>query len=195
LWRFWPQRDRLPFVDIHQTASRLDRDRMAFLHQDPRAWAELDREHRFAWIVLPRKQGERTRRVDLIAADTSFTPAFLDDDWVVWLRRDGSMAALAESSGYHVLPASYRGMQALGESVTANPALRGPLRAELARSIRESPRSGRAHGLLANLAMLDGRWAEAIAELELVRAISPSFPGLDARQKMAEDELGKEKAR
>jgi protein involved in temperature-dependent protein secretion len=82
-------------------------------------------------------------------------------------------------------------MNALGDSVVANPALRGPLRAELERSIRESPRSAHAHSLLANLDMLEGRWAEAISELKLTRAINPSAPGLDARQKVAESELGK----
>src|SRR5262249_33952110 len=26
LWRFWPQRDRLPFMDIHQSGTRADRE-------------------------------------------------------------------------------------------------------------------------------------------------------------------------
>lgn len=190
LWRFWPQRDRLPFMDIHQTGTRRDRDRMAFLFGRRDAWTEMDLEHRFDWVLLVREQDALSYTVEYVADDTSFTPGFLDDDWVVFLRRNGSMAALAESSGYHLLPASYRGMKALGDSVMANPALRGPLRAELTRSIRESPRSGHAHSLLANLAMLEGRWAEAVAELKLARAIDRSIPGLDARQKVAEDSLG-----
>jgi len=33
LWRFWPQRDRLPFIDIHQTASRVDNN-MFFQRND-----------------------------------------------------------------------------------------------------------------------------------------------------------------
>jgi hypothetical protein len=190
LWRFWPQRDRLPFMDIHQTGTRRDRDRMAFLFGRQEAWTEMESEHRFDWVLLVREQDALSHTVEYVAADTSFTPAFLDDDWVVFLRRDGPMAALAKRSSYHLLPASYRGMNALGDSVMANPALRGPLRAELERSIRESPRSGHAHSLLANLAMLEGRWAEAVAELKLARAIDRSIPGLDARQNVAEDSLG-----
>jgi hypothetical protein len=189
LWRYWPQRDRLPFMDIHQTGTRRDRDRVAYLFGRREAWAELDGEHRFDWVLLVREQDALSHTVEYVDEDTSYVRAFLDDDWVVWLRRDGSMAALAESSAYRLLPASYRGMKAMGDSVVANPALRGLLRAELERSIRESPRSGHAHSLLANLALLEGRWAEAVGELNRARAIDPSIPGLDARQKAAEDSL------
>ena len=194
LWRFWPQRDRLPFMDIHQTGTRADRDRVAFLFGRRQAWTDLDRERRFDWVLLAREQDALSYTVEYVDEDTSFAAAFLDDDWVVWLRRDGPMAALAQSNGYHLLPASYRGMNALGDSVVANPALRGPLRSELERSIRDSPRSAHAHSLLANLDMLEGRWAEAIGELKLARAINPSVPGVDARLKAAEGELGKVRA-
>src|SRR5262249_17249776 len=30
LWRFWPERDRLPFMDIHQSGTRADRDLYAY---------------------------------------------------------------------------------------------------------------------------------------------------------------------
>ncbi len=194
LWRFWPQRDRLPFMDIHQTGSRADRDRVAYLFGVPSAWTELDREHRFDWVLLARKQGEDSHTVEYVDADSAFVPAFLDDDWVVWLRRDGSMAELADSLGYRRLPASFRGMQALGDTVVANPAMRAGLRAELRRSIRDSPWSGHAHSLLANLEMLDGDWAAAIAELRAARAIQPNLPGLDAREKQAGDSLAARRA-
>ena len=194
LWRFWPQRDRLPFMDIHQTGARRDRDLVTFLLGRPEAWTELDQRHRFDWVLLPREEEDRGRQVEWVDADTAFARAFLDDDWVVWLRRDGSMAALAESLGYRWLPASYRGMNALGDTVVANPALRPALRAELERSVRESPRAGHSHSLLANLAMLEGRWADAVADLQAARAIKPKLPGLDAREKQAADSLAAQHA-
>jgi hypothetical protein len=189
LWRFWPQRDRLPFMDIHQTGTRQDRDLVAFMHQDPAAWRRLDDERRFDWVLMPRAQSDRTRRVDWLDADSTFVPGFVDDDWVVYLRRDGSMAALADSAGYRRLPGSYRNMGAFGDSIVANPAVRPQVRAELERSIRESPANGHAHSLLANLDLLEGRWADALANLEAAREVQPGLPGLDARARVARDSL------
>ncbi len=189
LWRFWPQRDRLPFMDIHQTGSRQDRDLMAFFYLDPRAWARLDAEWRYDWAILPRAEGANEHRVEWLAADTSFVPAFLDDDWVVWLRRDGAMADLAAREGYRWLPASFRAMGPLGERAVADTAVRRAMRSELERSIRESPRSGHAHSLLANLDLLDGDWAAALHELQAAREVNPGLPGLAEREATARDSL------
>lgn len=189
LWRFWPQRDRLPFMDIHQTGTRRDRDLVAVLFARPEAWTELDRGHRFDWVLLPRKQDPEVRRVEHVDADTSFARVFLDDDWVVWVRRDGPMAALAESLEYHLLPGSFRRLGALGDSVTANPALRPRLRAELDRSIRDSPRSASAVALYANLELLDGNWAAALERLRDLRRRGAKLGWLDGAEKAASDSL------
>jgi len=195
LWRWWPQRDRLPFMDIHQTGTRRDRDLMALLFARREAWTELAGRHRFDWVLLGREEVALNYTVDFVAADTLYVPAFLDDDWVVFLRREGPMARLADSLGYRRLPASYRGMKALGDSVMANPAMRPELRAELERSARDSKRSSHAHSLLANLAMLEGRWADAARELAAVRAIQPMMPGLAERERQAADSLAATRAR
>jgi hypothetical protein len=189
LWRFWPQRDRLPFIDIHQTAPRADRDLYAHLDDDPRAWRALDAEHRFDWVLLTRGQGPLTHRVDWVDADSTFVPAFIDDEYVIYLRRQGAMAALARSDGFRYLRGSYRSMPAFGDTVEGNPAARPAVRAELERVVRESPRCGHAHSLLANLDMLDGRWADAIRELRAARAIEPRLQGLDEREKQSSDSL------
>lgn len=195
LWRWWPQRDRLPFMDIHQTGTRRDRDLMAYLFGSREAWTELATRHRFDWVLLAREQETLSRTVDFVAADTLYVPAFLDDDWVVFLRREGPMARLADSLGYRRLPASYRGMGALGDTVMANPAMRPELRAELERSVRDSKRSGHAHSLLANLAMLEGRWDDAVRELAAVRSIQPKMPGLAERERQAADSLASSRAK
>jgi hypothetical protein len=49
-------------------------------------------------VLLPRRQDPKSQRVDWVQADTTFVPVFLDDDWALWLRRHGTMAALAESA-------------------------------------------------------------------------------------------------
>lgn len=195
LWRFWPEHDRRPFTDIHQTGTRRDRDLMAVLHTDARAWAELDARHRFEWVMLPRQQVESSRRVDFVEADTAFVPAFLDDDWVVWVRRHGALAGVADSEGYRLLPASYRRMRELGARVVADPAVRPLLRAELERSVRESPRSAHAHNLLANLAVLDGDWAQALGHFEAVRRLAPETPGVDVGIRAMRDSLAASRGR
>jgi len=195
LWRFWPERDRLPFMDIHQTGTRRDRDLVAVLAGRPDAWAELSRRHRFDWVLLPRDRDGLAFTEDYVDADSAYSRAFVDDQWVVWLRREGPMAALAESLRYRLLPGSYRGLGALGDSVTANPALRPLLRAELDRSIRESPRANSALGLYANLELLEGNWAAALERLRELRRRGAKLDWLDGAEKAASDSLAALEAR
>lgn len=189
LWRFWPERDRLPFMDIHQTGTRVDRDRMYFMHSDARAWRDLDAEHRFDWALVRRRQDETSRRVDFLDADTTFVPAFVDDDWVIYLRRDGAQAELARRAGYRWLRGSFRAGSALGATVMANPEMRPELRAELGRAVQASPANAFAHNLLANLDLIEGRWQGALDHLALVRRLEPSMQGLAEREQLARDSL------
>ena len=52
LWRFWPEHDRLPFMDIHQSGTPGDRELTGYSLGEPRAWAELDAERRFEVAVI-----------------------------------------------------------------------------------------------------------------------------------------------
>jgi hypothetical protein len=91
LWRFWPQRDRLPFMDIHQAGTRQDRDLYAFVQVDRGAWVELDRRHRFDYALLVRSQGPDERLLDWIEADSTWALVFADDEAVLYVRRGGSL--------------------------------------------------------------------------------------------------------
>ena len=56
LWRFWPERSLLPFMDVHQTGTRADRDLYTYASIRPAAWDELVRRHH---IVLAMVDGHQ----------------------------------------------------------------------------------------------------------------------------------------
>src|SRR5262249_6580890 len=92
LWRFWPQRDRLPFMDIHQSGSPADRALVARLGRDPLAFAALDRERRFDWVMTSAHERLSGDLADELDADSSWRLVFTDDAAVLYARRDGALA-------------------------------------------------------------------------------------------------------
>jgi tetratricopeptide (TPR) repeat protein len=176
LWRFWPERDRLPFMDIHQTGTREDRRLAAALTQSEGAWRELDAKYAFDYVMLNRYWIEGDRSLDGLDADTSFALVFMDDAAALYLRRAGRFHALADSFAYRVLPGSVSGIQALGPTLAADSTRRSAAAAELQRMIRESPFTGSAHNNFANIAMIEGRLDEARREILLALALDPGTP-------------------
>jgi len=173
LWRFWPERDRLPFMDIHQTGTREDRRLAAAIPTDPGAWRTLDDQYRFDYVMLNRYYIQGDRSLDALDADTSFALVFVDDAAALYLRRSGPLRAVADSFAYRVVPGSISGIQALGAALAADSTLRAAAAAELGRMIRESPFSGSAHSNLANIAMIEGRLGDARREILLALAADP----------------------
>ena len=170
LWRFWPERDRLPFMDIHQTGTRQDRWFAAALPIDPSVWGESGRRHRFDYALLSRHRVEIDRSQDAVDADTSFALVFMDDAAALFVHRRGPLAAVADSFAYRVVPAGPPGVGALMTALAADTALRARAAAELERSIRASEFNGAAHIDLARLKAMEGRNAEARAEIEAALA-------------------------
>ena len=189
LWRFWPDRDRLPFMDIHQTGSRRDRDLYAYAWADPAAWAELDAERRFEWALVPRKQGEAQKLLEYLDADASWALVFADDAAALYLRRGGALAPLAAREAYRWLPGGSDRLAPMARAVSADTAARAEVRAELLRQIAASPVCGQAHSQLAILEGLDGRWASALAHLAVARRIDPRLPLLAEREQIARERL------
>ena len=103
LWRFYPERDRLPFIDIHQAGTREDRRLVAMASTRRAAWQELDRHYRFDWVLFNRYRLENDKSLDLLDADPSFVLAFLDDNAALYVRRTGRMSGVADSFGYRTL--------------------------------------------------------------------------------------------
>jgi hypothetical protein len=173
IWRFWPERDRLPFMDIHQTGTREDRRLAAGVTTDPATWSVIDGKHRFDYALLNRYWIQGDRSLDALDADTSFAVVFMDDAAALYVRRSGPLRAVADSFAYRIVPAGTGGISRLGMELSAHPELRAGAAAELERMIRESEFSSSAHSNLANLAMIDGRFGDARREIEQALARDP----------------------
>jgi Flp pilus assembly protein TadD len=161
LWRFWPDRTRLPFIDIHQGVSPEDRDLYAAVFTDPERWVDLDRRHRFDFALLDRRQYGSDRLYDRLDRDSTWALVFADDAALLYLRRDGPQAAAAESLAYRVVPGGRDGLEALRTSWSEDAALRAGARAELEHQMRSSRFNAGPASLLGDLALAEGRFADA----------------------------------
>jgi len=183
LWRFWPQRDRLPFIDIHQSASPADRALVARLGDDPLAFPALDRERHFEWVLTTNSRSLSGGLANELDADSSWRLVFYDDAALLYVRRDGALAPIAERDGYRLLCGGDDGLSRLGARVEGDSVARVALAGELARAVRSSPEhAGLAHRLLANLALVERRWTDALAELDAAIASGVDVPGLRERR-------------
>lgn len=166
LYRFHPDRERLPFMDIHQAGTPEIRELYAWGLQDSTAWRLLDERFRFDWVLLTRVLPGDPNLSDFLDADPRWALVFLDDVSALWLRRDGSRAALAEAEGYRYLPAGKQRLGPLGVMVYRDSTRRAPVAAEIERAIASSPFNARSHTYAGNLDMLIGRFAEARGHYE-----------------------------
>ena len=176
IYRFWPERERLPFIDIHVSGTKEDRDLYAFAQVDSGSWARLDAKHRFDYALLARIQYGGDRLLNTLDRDSAFALVFKDDVAALFVRREGPLAPVAERFAYRVVPAGNAGLGLLGAVAAADPALRPPVRAELEREVAESPWHGQAYSLLANLALMEADWKAARPLLDSVLAIDHRRP-------------------
>ena len=172
-WRFWPDRDRLPFIDVHQAGTVLDRQLYVSAFRSAVGWQALDGRHRFDYVLLTRDAGTAFHLPDILDADSSWALVFIDDAATLYLRREGPLAAIAERLAYRHLTGGGQGVGALGAAVAGDSVLRSEVAAELRRQMEGSPWHGSALSLLANIALSDGRYDEARALLERGLVISP----------------------
>ncbi|MEO5618166.1 MAG: tetratricopeptide repeat protein [Candidatus Eisenbacteria bacterium] len=185
LWRFWPERERLPFLDVHLTGAPEDRRLAGFMLNQPAAWRALDNRHRFPFAMLRRLHGAGDVSLDILEADSNFTLVFLDDAAALYLRREGPYATLADSLAFRIVRAGRAGMGAMGRALTADSSLRPVLRAELDRMRTSSPANSGAHSILAQLDLLERRWSGARAHLDSARVVDPLVPGFHERMGLA----------
>ena len=106
---------------------------------------------------------------------------FGDDAACVFVRRHGPFARLAADSGYTVIPTDPAALPAFGQATTRDSMLRRRAERELRREVAGSPYHAEALGLLANIALFEGRWDDARRQLEEALRIEPLAPAIRAR--------------
>jgi len=175
LWRFWPDRGRLPFMDIHQSGTR--EDRLLYMLAGARfaRWRELDAKHRFDWVLLNRRQVAGDHLLDFLDADTSFGLVFVDDAAALYLKRRGALEPLVVGR-YREIPAGRGRLAALGAACEADSMRRARVRVELERQASESRWNATAHSLLASIALMEGRTTAARFHLERALDVDPLIP-------------------
>jgi hypothetical protein len=174
LWRFWPEKDRLPFMttspELATPEIRLEYQRAFVLGGD---WRRMDERHRFDWVLLRRQTQPGDQLVDFVDADSAFALVFLDDVAALFVRRTGRMAALARREGFHWLPAGQAKLDTVAARIGGDPAARAEMRKELRRAIAASPRNAGTAMTLAALDIAERRWDEAEWALEESRRADP----------------------
>ena len=173
LWRFWPDQGRLPFMDIHQSGTRADRDGLAYASGDERAWQVLDGQRNFEVIVYPRYAENDMPFLDRRDADSAWALVFVDDAAAVYVRREPRFAPLIARHGYALLPGGAARMAAVQPAAAGDPMVRRALAGELERAIAESRASSRARYLLGGIAALEGRLDDAEREFRQALVADP----------------------
>ncbi len=190
LWRFWPERDRLPFSDIHLSGTRADRDLYAYAWSDSGAWHELQAERNFDWVLLRRRQGALHHLLDYLDADSTYALVFADDVAALYLRRHGALADVARRHEYGWVPAGERLLPFMVQGVQRDAGTRRLVREELLRQIADSPRTAQARSQLASLEGLDGHPARMLQLLQEAAAIDPRSPRIAERIRVVRERLG-----
>lgn len=97
LWRFWPDRDRLPFIDIHQTGTTQDRLLYVGASFDPQAWRDLDARRHFDWALVKSDPAAGDSTIHVIAGDSTWARVFSDPAATLFVKRGGAVSSLADS--------------------------------------------------------------------------------------------------
>jgi len=174
-WRFWPDRSRLPFIDVHQAGTTLDRKLYVDAFNSADGWRALDARHHFDYVLLTRAAPVARRLPDILDADSSWALVFADDAATLYVRRAGPLAGVAARLEYHLLTGGDASIAALGEACARDTVLRARVKAELQRAGAASPWHATAMSLLANVALQDGRYDEGSALLNRALAIMPGL--------------------
>jgi len=191
LYRFWPDRERLPFMDIHQAGG--PGIRLLYLNASSRqeGWPPLDRRFHFEYAVVDRRRHAKSAILDALDSDTTWAMVFVDDAAAVYVRRTGPLAPIAERFAYHRLPGGLSRLGPLGNVVATDSTVRNEVVAELQRQILDSPWHAGALSLLANVALMEGRYTEARTILSRGLAIQPTLGLVHERLGLIDMEEGK----
>jgi hypothetical protein len=149
IFRFWPDTGRLPFVDIHpEDWPRERREAYYRAISSAEGWAALDQRYRFDYALLSRRYLTGYGLPDLLDSDRRWALVFVDDIAALYVRRDGSLAAVADTFAYRQLSGGAVRMPSLLRAAVGDRALRAGLIAELERQAAASPMNVRGRQML-----------------------------------------------
>ena len=179
-WRFWPDRGRLPFMDIHQSGTPDDRAAFARAFIEPGSWPAFASRYRLDYSLLDRRQRSGVELLNVMDADSSWALVFFDDAAALYVNRT-TLRAQADSFGFHVLGAGERRLTLIAEDAARDTAMRSDVRSELERAAQASRWNATAGKLLADLDMIDGHADEARRRLLGALRVDPELPGAHRR--------------
>ena len=176
-YRFWPERDRLPFMTTQpENSPRAERDLYVAALADSDAWRRLDDRFRFDYLLLARRESPGERLQEALEREPEWAMVFTDDAAELFVRRGGPLAPVADSFAYRLIPPSEEGRRQLLGACAADTLLRRRAAAELERQAAESSANGSAHHLLGFFAMMSGRLDDARLHFERTLALRPLTP-------------------
>ena len=181
LYRFFPDRARLPFMDIHLTGTHEDHMLAAYALAFKPYWERLDRKYRFDWALLHREDMPGQTILDSFDADSAtWGLVFRDDAAAVYVRRDGAMADVAARERFRDLPGGPVALAASMSRAVADTAARARLRAELVTSSSRSKWNADDLTALGFLDLVDGRAADARRAFTRAGEVKPDERSLHA---------------
>jgi tetratricopeptide (TPR) repeat protein len=186
--RFWPDRSRLPFMDVHQAGTTEIRRLYAEALSGEDGWRALDRRFQFDYVIAQRRPGAESL-LDALDADTTFRAVFVDDVVALLVRRRGPYAALAEREGYRIVPIGPVGRSALRAACATDTLLRALAIRELERQT-SATWCASAHDLWGELEAVAGHLESARGHFEQATLNDPLMVGPRERLGLAEMMLG-----
>ena len=167
LWRFWPDRTRLPFMDVHQSGTPEDRKLYPYVFASADAWRTLDQRREFQVLLVDGSPRAivGNRLPDILDADTTWALVFRDDNACVYVRRSGDYADVAAEDGYSILGGGEARLIEMGPQLARSAAFRDSAYREITRQLESSRWNARASSLLANLDFMSGRIDDARSHL------------------------------
>lgn len=176
LFRFWPDRERLPFMDIHQAGTRESRAMYLLALGSAAGWEALDQRYGFDFALLRRLRARGDVLADVLDADSTWALVFTDDAAALYVRRAGRFAALADSCGYRWAAGGPAKLEQSWAAAMADSVTRRGFARELERMAAESPVNSTASSLLAYVADFEGRHEDARRDLARAHDVDPGLP-------------------